>query len=84
MNADATAELLLSDPRTGEDFRDDAKQIAHQSSILVRRVPALRHDALEAKPAAPAAAAAVPGLAPDPSGELSSSHAQLFLDDCLL
>lgn len=66
LNSDATAELLLSDPRTGEDFRDDAKQIAHQSSILVRRVPALRHDALESKTAASAAGAAVPGLASGP------------------
>ena len=38
--ADATAELVLSDPQTQEEYVDDGKLIPKSSSVLVRRVPA--------------------------------------------
>ena len=40
LSKDATSELLLSDPRTQAEYKDDTALVPKSSSVLVRRVPA--------------------------------------------
>jgi hypothetical protein len=64
---DATSELVLSDARSKVEFKDDAHMVAKSSSVLVRRVPAVRHQPMEATPAAEPQAVAQPAPAAGPS-----------------
>ena len=70
LGQEAIEELTLSDPRTGQTYDDDAAQIARNSSVVVKRTPGLKPNALQAgsgitASGAPAAAAPAPKLAED-------------------
>lgn len=51
LGGDASSELLLSDARSKEEYRDDSKLLPKNSSVLVRRAPAVRAQALHSTPA---------------------------------
>ena len=70
--AEATAELELSDPKTLVIYGDD-DTILRDSSVLVRRVPALRPNALQAQ-AVPAVQPQVAGSTPKASASLAAGH----------
>lgn len=55
---EATAELILSDPRTNAEYRDDSQQLSRSTSVLVRRAPAARLRPLEGGAEQPLASAA--------------------------
>jgi DWNN domain len=70
LGQEAIEELTLSDPRTGQTYDDDAAQVARNSSVVVKRTPGLKPNALQAASgvtvsAAPAAAASAPKPAED-------------------
>ncbi len=44
----AVEELTLSDPRSGQEFSDDSAQVARNSSVVVKRTPGLKPNALQA------------------------------------
>ncbi len=47
-NDDAT-ELVLSDPRSGEDYLDESQQLPRNTSVQVRRAPVVKAGALQPK-----------------------------------
>ena len=61
---EATVELILSDPRSHAEYKDDAQLLPKSTSVLVRRTPAAKLRALEGsteqQTGAPAAAGAAP------------------------
>lgn len=58
LGQEAIEELTLSDPRTGQIYDDDTAQIARNSSVVVKRTPGLKPNALQAGGTAVASAAA--------------------------
>eukprot|EP00200_Dunaliella_tertiolecta_P019029 CAMPEP_0202397568 /NCGR_PEP_ID=MMETSP1128-20130828/670_1 /ASSEMBLY_ACC=CAM_ASM_000463 /TAXON_ID=3047 /ORGANISM="Dunaliella tertiolecta, Strain CCMP1320" /LENGTH=166 /DNA_ID=CAMNT_0049000511 /DNA_START=150 /DNA_END=647 /DNA_ORIENTATION=+ len=40
LGADAISELVLTDPRTGTEHKDESEQLPKSTSVVVRRVPA--------------------------------------------
>ena len=69
---EATAELILSDPRTNAEYKDDAQQLQRSTSVLVRRAPAARLRPLEGGAEQPLAASAAPAPASRPAPAAAS------------
>ena len=64
---EAVVELILSDPRTNAEYKDDSQQLPRSTSVLVRRAPAARLRPLEGGAEQPLAASAAPAPARGPT-----------------
>jgi DWNN domain len=84
LGQEAIEELTLSDPRTGQTYDDDTAQIARNSSVVVKRTPGLKPNALQAggNTIAPAASAAAGKPAEDQvTGQPAARPANGAVDD---
>ncbi len=64
---EAVVELILSDPRSNAEYKDDSQQLPRSTSVLVRRAPAARLRPLEGGAEQPLAASAAPAPARGPT-----------------